>query len=556
MAKISMRAFGFCLAASFACAASAVPSRAGTPSAGETIVLGPFTGHYATLHPDNIKPKLIAYYGTDLGFTYEHQGKLQFLFGDTSADEAGVAIQASTGSAYDDGFGTIDLAEWPDPARISPTHIPLIKLGQNAGTTEMSAINPGQPMESFKTPLGGFSNGSREFGLFYSSKPQGCRVDADCASGLTCDTGLGFLGTRYDRPEGITFACTSSAPGCTANTMLDSNGAPIAGSGFCSDKTSSVWANTNVGRVSAVAVKQLIGIRSTADSRSYTSIQTWLTNKFTNVTVRTVNDFVPERGRGRAHQDYRSAQAANGNRRVFLWGRPGFIGVAAHQRSLGLYFAYVDMPAGAEFSWRPRFFTGMNAKGAPQFSASEKDAVPVDLDATRAGVQPAELHDIVDQESVVWIEPLKKWLMFYGGGMGKLPAPPVFPNCGLLELFTGAECKEVITGNGAIRMRTANDPWGPWSAPQDVIVGGDPDAQPLRDLYAAGGVLHHPACVQAGCAPPTRSPQLQAGEYGFLYGANIIEQWIKPVGPAVDVIWNASTWDPYRVILLRTRITP
>ena len=23
-----------------------------------------------------------------------------------------------------------------------------------------------------------------------------------------------------------------------------------------------------------------------------------------------------------------------------------------------------------------------------------------------------------------------------------------------------------------------------------------------------------------------------------------------------DVIWNASTWDPYRVILLRTRIDP
>jgi hypothetical protein len=26
-------------------------------------------------------------------------------------------------------------------------------------------------------------------------------------------------------------------------------------------------------------------------------------------------------------------------------------------------------------------------------------------------------------------------------------------------------------------------------------------------------------------------------------------------GDGVDVIWNASTWDPYRVILLRTHIS-
>jgi hypothetical protein len=46
------------------------------------------------------------------------------------------------------------------------------------------------------------------------------------------------------------------------------------------------------------------------------------------------------------------------------------------------------------------------------------------------------------------------------------------------------------------------------------------------------------------------------GDYGWLYGANIIEEWIRPAGEDVDVIWIASTWDPYRVILLRTRIKP
>jgi len=45
-------------------------------------------------------------------------------------------------------------------------------------------------------------------------------------------------------------------------------------------------------------------------------------------------------------------------------------------------------------------------------------------------------------------------------------------------------------------------------------------------------------------------------EYGWFYAANIIEQWTRPAGDGVDIIWNASTWDPYRVILLRTHIEP
>ena len=69
-------------------------------------------------------------------------------------------------------------------------------------------------------------------------------------------------------------------------------------------------------------------------------------------------------------------------------------------------------------------------------------------------------------------------------------------------------------------------------------------------------MLRHPACTVDGCAPHTKARDVNPNEYGFLYSANIIEQWIKPVGDGVDIIWNASTWDPYRVILLRTRIDP
>ena len=37
---------------------------------------------------------------------------------------------------------------------------------------------------------------------------------------------------------------------------------------------------------------------------------------------------------------------------------------------------------------------------------------------------------------------------------------------------------------------------------------------------------------------------------------NIIEEWTRTTEDGVELIWNASTWDPYRVVLLRTRIKP
>jgi hypothetical protein len=73
-------------------------------------------------------------------------------------------------------------------------------------------------------------------------------------------------------------------------------------------------------------------------------------------------------------------------------------------------------------------------------------------------------------------------------------------------------------------------------------------------------MLRHPQCTGQSCAPHTGTAEEQEAEYGFFYSANIIEQWTRPAGEGtddgVDIVWNASTWDPYRVILLRTRIRP
>jgi hypothetical protein len=517
----------------------------------ETAILGPFTGEGAARHADNLSPHPADYYGTDLGWTYPHAGQIKFLFGDTAASEKNEPIEASSKGLYDDAFGSIDLAEWPDPSRITPGNMPTIRLGQNPGTREVSAINLGRAMEAFKTPLGGFSNGRREFGLFYYSKPRGCRSDADCGDGLSCDSGLGFIGERWDHDKGLTFACIDGSPACNAETIAG-GGEGADPSGICLDRTSTAFADTAVGRISSVAVLNLIGVRSEEDPRRYLDLRDWLTNKFSNVAARTVDDFVPGRGAGRENQDYRIAGDGE-HRRVFLWGRPGFIGVQARGRSLGLYFAYADLPADGDPGLQMHYYTGTDGAGIPQFSLRERDAVPVDLDSSTPGVQPVESHDSVDQMSLSWVEPLGQWVMFYGGGMINLPSPQL-PNCGVLEFFTREECKDVVIGDGPILMRTADDPWGPWSPAQVVLAGGDPGKSPPEGQYGPGGMLRHPDCSEPGCAPSTDWEGVNPREYGFLYGANIIEEWTRPAEDGVDLYWSFSTWNPYRVVLARTRI--
>lgn len=529
-----------------ACAREPAPR---DPVAGGTTVLGPFTGHDAPLHPDNLAPQRLAYYGTDLGWSYEHGGQIHFLFGDTAADEKGALIEPSTQGLHDDSFGTIALADWPDPSKITPSNLPKVKIGQNPGTADVAAIDFGRPMESFKTPLGGFSNGSREFGLFYFSKPQVCRADADCGGTFRCDAGLGYVGEKPGEDKGLTLACVDGAPACVAETMAPAPEGAAAPSGLCVDPTSSAWADTPVGRVSGVAVRNLVGVRSIEEPRKYGGMREWLTNKFSNVTPRTVADFVP----GRETQDYRIAGGRGANRRVFLWGRPGFVGVRARGRSLGLYFAWADMPAGADIDWKLHYYAGSDEQGVARWSTDEREAAAADLDSSQAGDQPVEAHDIVDQVTVSWVEPLGKWVMLYGGGLINRPTP-LLPNCGVLELFARDECKDVNIGNGAIRMRTADDPWGPWSPPQDVLVGGDPVKSPPELQFGPGGILRHPDCVGDTCAGSTDWEGVDPREHGFLYAASIIEQWTRPAGDGVDILWLVSTWDPYRVVLVRTRI--
>jgi hypothetical protein len=460
-----------------------------------------------------------------------------------------------SGQPNDDMYATIELAEWPNPAKITAKNLPKLKLGQPRGSATLAAIDPGFAMDGLKTPEAGFSSGTREFAVLLLTKPRGCSNDQQCGANLTCDPGLGFFGVRPEQEAGLTLGCIDGAPGCVNDALLGPGGQPVPDSGLCVDTTSSVWDESAGGRFSAVAMKQRIGLRDTESPARYSRIADWLTNKFLNTTTRTVQDFAPARGAGAANQDYGRATGGGQNRRVFLWGRPGFIGVGSKGRPMNLYLAYADLPTAPDFNWQLHYFTGVDSTGKPAFSVNERDAAELDLNDALPGSQPNEVHDVIQHMSVVWIEQLNKWIMFYGGGIDVTPNK-VFGllECGILQVFVQSDCREVRVGNGAIYMRSADDPWGPWSATQEVIAGGDPQAG--SGQYGPGGMLYHSTCKGETCAPHTPFPILPENGYGWFYGANIIEPWITAAGEGVDVIWNASTWDPYRVMLLRTHIEP
>ena len=528
------------------------------PTVGETIFLGPFAGLGAKVHPANQSPKPVLFYGTDLGYSYVHDNKVHFLFGDSVGAPAALApieLQSS-GWNHDDAFGWVDINEYPDASKFSPDNLPVLRMGQNEGTDEASAIDPGFTSDLLKTPEAGFSNGTREFIIFFSGTNQVCATDNDCANHLQCDTGFGYSGVVPGDRLGISWACRDGQENCNSNTMdVDLEGNRTA-SGMCYDSTSSVYSSSLAGNISAISWRQRIGIRSLEDPRKYKSIGDWDTTKYYNATVSTVEKFVPEQEPDQ--QNYTAATLAKdanaaAQQKVLVWGRPGFIGVGKNSRDLGLYFGYADMPVDESSTWTMNFFTGVDSNGIPQFSDNEREAIPVDLDSTQAGNQPQEVHDITGQMSIAWVEQLNKWIMFYGGGISN-SAQFGESDCGLLGNFARDECQDVDIGNGAVRMRSADNPWGPWTPPQDVFVGGDYKI-PGSGQFGVGGILYHPECKEEGCAPHSDLPVFdRTKEYGYMYAPTIVEPWIVSKDDGVDVIWNVSTWNPYRVVLMRTHI--
>lgn len=433
---------------------------------------------------------------TDMGFTYEAHGAVQILFGDTWNELGLCPIRAN-----DDALASLSVpADWPGfvaTARLADAQCPVLSFASDArgARAPIELVRwDGKPIPlgPLATPVGAFFDGEREWAFFLAGELGRCPVFG------------GPCGTNLD-PRARLFGCGWTPFGRA-----------------CIDSTSAQ--QTNEGRA---ALHMHIAERT--GPTSYVSRYAWLTNKFVNPSVRAVRSFDPA---DLARSDYRPGAGA-----LLIWGRPGF-DAKGESGEAAAYLAFHPLPfeiAEGRIAFRPRFFRDPGPSGTPIFSEHEPDARPL---------YAGEIDPVV-HATVSYVAPLGRFVMLYGGDL-----PWVLNR-------DGDDLAHAPPTPAAIHVRFAETPWGPWTGPTTVLAPAD----------IAGDLVCSPDERPAGCLPrpsPRTRPLclewVDRDGRGRLYGANVIDAWTRDASypargtRAADIYWNVSTWHPYRVLLLKTRL--
>jgi hypothetical protein len=473
-------------------------------------------------------------YGADLGWTFEHAGELQILFGDTWPYDDFICDPPLD---EDDSQGRL---EWPWTDRSA---LPLLTFDTTVANPDvlqpMRLLRDGSPLHMGvgRVAQAGFSDGVDAYGIFSRSSFVECDPAAPtpCPAGLICVTTVGRCTTSAD---GLPALCNASTgAGCPLLTSCDTSGP-----GYCMDPTSSQYDGSQESERYAVAHTLELARQRPLEPPTYDSAARFATNKFTNHTVRGVAAFTgTDTG-----NDY-----GPGTDTLFIWGRPWFWGEEGRQAQL--YLLRHDLPlvpdAGGQVQFVPEYFAGLGAGGQPIFDADPETAVPLALDGAS---DPAESRAVVNQMTISWVgAPISKWVMLYGGDVADF----LLVDPGAID---PAE-------RGPIWIRYADHPWGPWTEPEAHFDPGSPAV--VGDAYGPGGVLYHNQCVDQGaelCADsdPTRPlhlfciPPAEETDIGRFYAPNIIDAYTELEADRAHIYWNLSTWNPYAVVLARTTLRP
>lgn len=437
-------------------------------------------------------------FGTDLGWTYERNGTVTILFGDTWQRIDICPIQFN-----DDSLATLQLPDddWPGfTAResIPDAQCPELTFALDAAGTSFGPIElrrwDGVPigLGPLNTPVVGFHDGQREWSIFIVAGGQSC-TETEAASGAAC-------------PDELSVQAADLKCGL------------VRGQPLCLDPTSTKHGDGS--QAFYLHIAERVG------PTAYVSRAMFLTNKYLNLTARAVRKFDPGDPRGR---DYEAGAGA-----LLMWGRPGFDD-QNREGEMPPYFMYHSLPfelEGDRIVFRPHYFRAV-AAGVPTFSASQADAAPL---------YGGEFEP-VNHAAISYVSPLSRWLMIYGGSVVDYLNPD----------DTAGQSQPVP---GAMHARFADDPWGPWTAAEAILEEEVVAQDMVCGKRAPQGCLSYPdPIIRPGCI---EAFDPRAG--GTLYGANIIDSLTRSArpragrGPAADVFWNLSTWHPYSVVLVRTHI--
>jgi hypothetical protein len=542
-------------------AALLLPTLLGATAARAQVASPPhIIGRWVGPNVPKVQPDL-AFWGTDLGWTVAHKGELQILFGDTDDTFDSVCY----GQLHnDDSQGVI-------PLRPPPTGVPpLTFLTDPADPHVLQRLFVFRNGESLQmgygqAPVAAYSDGKNVVAIMgrggtipctagAASPVAACRGPREdhpaktnwkSADGLRCSQ---TIGECIPAPNGISTPC-ELATGAGCNPLLPGRCTPTA-TGLCVDPSSSQNDGSAVSEIFTTGNEMEFAIQDPDHRGTYQSVATLRTNKFINPTARTVQRFTG----GLSRNDY-----GPGSGTLLVWGRPGFRGEQGRQAQLYLLAHRLPIKRAANGRWllRPRYYAGVRpGTNKPIWSHQQAKAKPLALDGV-AGGSPIEEQPLVNQFTISWVGgPIRKWVMLYGGNIGDyLLLDPAHARPG--------------DGPGSVRIRFADQPWGPWSPAKPHLLEGSPTE--VGTPLGPGGVLFHPRCVdQAGtpCAPsdpirpidsflPGCFPTGKTFDNGFFYGANIIDAYTTPDGGGgMDIYWNVSTWNPYGVLFVKTNLRP
>lgn len=472
-------------------------------------------------------------------------------------------------------------------------------------------------MSGLRTPTAAFSDGEKLFALFLRFDPALCKTQSDCPTGMQCSSDPEYRGLPVGACGRIVKPLPDASPDYCRDSddclpFADCNpiqhGLCMAREPFEIDtprgRIAPAWYRDDPKRAIARVVHVAAAIWPDRPA-DYATVARFTTNRFLNVAARTVAYFDPQHPE---KNDYRP-----GYHTLLLWGRNSFVESEGVQTlPFLLYVPLEDLRVAPEkVVWRPRFFAGYGSDGNPAWSERESDAKPIyGSEARLANSHDGQIDwsepefDLVAQMSLSWVAPLSRWVMLYGGD---LPAFMVAAP----KTFKTRDAVNLQWASGAIHMRVAEHPWGAASvAPSELGTARDASAgsgwssaKPIltRELAAPylacgeEGPEGLPGCVEErdafrsltligalassatregfgevvgnclfGEAARATQDTMSGNMIGRLYAPNIVDEWTEDVTDAgarargersAEIYWNVSTWNPYQVVLLKTRLT-
>ena len=211
----------------------------------------------------------------------------------------------------------------------------------------------------------------------------------------------------------------------------------------------------------------------------------------------------------------RTAIAQGNDGYLYFWGTQG----GTLYRHSAVFFA--RKPAGTlNQAGGMEYFAGPNSDGTPSFSSSEADAAPLFQDYNGADYEPA---NCMGEVGVEWNQFVNRWVMLYN-------------------------CLDRTPANlPGIYMRLAEQPWGPWSAPQ-TIFNAERDGGRCQFIHRAVTPTQ-PACDNL--SEPNRL-DVQGGDYGpyFLPGFTTGD---ATAGTSA-LYYTMATFNPYTQDIMKTTI--